>query len=203
MSPLPNNHRVRVTYRLYLAQVHKSVLAHVYRVWWIGFHVLGLRFFPLFVYDMSNVSENVGLYIEFGSDSENDDWEREQIEKEDEEIRDFVKCHPMPSPDDDEGHKFWKKVIDRMKEAEGVKDMMIYMFVNFTIMKKMYENLTDRKVIVDCGKELNRDGEFNAMIINITLLSIAMDELNDTNKPCLTQMRVIGHWWDGIGKWKA
>ena len=50
MSPLPNNHRVRVTYRLYLAQVHKSVLAHVYRVWWIGFLVLGLRFFPLFVW---------------------------------------------------------------------------------------------------------------------------------------------------------
>jgi hypothetical protein len=31
-------------------------------------------------------------------------------EKEDEEIRDFVKCHPMPSPDDEEGDKFWKKV---------------------------------------------------------------------------------------------
>ena len=30
----------------------------------------------------------------------------------------------------------------------------------------MYENLTDKKVIIDCGKELNRDGEFNAMIIN-------------------------------------
>ena len=67
----------------------------------------------------------------------------------------------------------------------------------------MYENLTDKKIIIDCGKELNRDGEFNAMIINLTLLSIAMDELNDTNKPCLTQMRVIEHWWDGIGKWKA
>ena len=25
-----------------------------------------------------------------------------------------------------------------------------------------------------------------------------MDELNDTNKTCLTQMRVIEHWWDGI-----
>ena len=60
-----------------------------------------------------------------------------------------------------------------------------------------------KKVIIDCGKELNRDGEFNAMIINLTLLSIAMDELNDKNKPCLTQMRVIEHWWDGIGKWKA
>ena len=49
----------------------------------------------------------------------------------------------------------------------------------------MYENLTDKQIIIDGGKELNRDGKFNAMIINITLLSIAMDELNDTNKPCL------------------
>ena len=72
--------------------------------------------------------------------------------------------------------------------------MTIYMIVNFAIIKKMYENLTDKQVIIDCGKELNRDGKFNAMIINITLLSIAMDELNDKNKPCLTQMRVIEHW---------
>ena len=88
---------------------------------------------------------NIGIYADFGSDSEDDDWERKQIEKEDEEIRDFVKCHPMPSPDDEEGEKFWKKVIDRMKSGEGVKDMTIYMFVNFDIMKKMYENLTDKK----------------------------------------------------------
>jgi len=59
----------------------------------------------------------------------------------------------------------------------------------------MYENLTDKKTknIIDCGKELNRDGEFSAMIINLTLLSIAMDEMNDTEKPCLTQIRVIEH----------
>ena len=31
----------------------------------------------------------------------------------------------------------------------------------------------------------------------------AMEGQNDTNKPCLTQMRVIESWWDGIGKWKA
>ena len=146
---------------------------------------------------------NIGIYADFGSDSEDDDWERKEIEKEDEEIRDFVRCHPMPSPDDEEGDKLWKKVIDRMKDNEGVNGMIIYSFVRFDIMKKMYENLTDKTVIIDCGKELNRDGEFNAMIINLTLLSIAMDELNDTNKPCLSQMRVIEHWWDGIGKWKA
>ena len=153
--------------------------------------------------DLSSISENLGLYVEVGSDSEDDDWERKQIEKEDEEIRDFVKCHPMPSPDDEGGKQLWIKVIDRLKKEDGVNELVIFSFWRFDIMKRMYENLTDRKVIVDCGKELNRDGEFNAMIINITLLSIAMDELNDTNKPCLTQMRVIEHWWDGIGNWKA
>ena len=146
---------------------------------------------------------NIGIYADFGSDSEDDDWERKQIEKEDEEMRDFVKCHPMPSPDDEEGKQLWIKVIDRLKKEDGVNELVIFSFWRFDIMKKMYENLTDKKVVIDCGKELNRDGEFNAMIINITLLSIAMDELNDTNKPCLTQMRVIEHWWDGIGKWKA
>ena len=146
---------------------------------------------------------NIGLYANFGSESEDDEWERTQIEKENEEIRDFVKCHPMPSPDDEEGEQFWKKVIHRMKEEEGVNGMVIYSFVRFDLMKKMYENLTDRQIILDGGKELNRDGEFNAMIINLTLLSIAMDELNDANKPCLTQIRVIEHWWDGIGNGKA
>ena len=95
------------------------------------------------------------------------------------------------------------KVIDRLKKEDGVNELVIFSFWRFDIMKRMYENLTDKKVIIDCGKELNRDGKFNAMIINITLLSIAMDELNDTNKPCLTHMRVIEHWWDGIGNWKA
>ena len=128
--------------------------------------------------DLSSVSENLGLCVDFGSDSED--------RKTYEEIREFVRCHPMSLPDDEDGDAFWHKVIDRMKEKEGVNGMLIFSFVRFDIMKKMYENLTDKKIIIDCGKELNRDGEFNAMIINLTLLSITMDELNDTNKPCLT-----------------
>ena len=32
--------------------------------------------------------------------------------------------------------------------------------------KNIYENLSDKEVIVDCGEELSRDGKFNAMIIN-------------------------------------
>ena len=50
----------------------------------------------------------------------------------------------MPSPDDEEGEQFWKKVIDRMKEAEGLNGMITYSFVRFASMKKMYENLADK-----------------------------------------------------------
>jgi hypothetical protein len=32
-----------------------------------------------------------------------------------------------------------------MKEAEGANGMVIYSFVRFDLMKKMYENLTDKK----------------------------------------------------------
>ena len=53
---------------------------------------------------------DIGIYADFGSDSEDDDWERKQIEKEDEEIRDFVKCHPLPSPDDEETN-FGRKLL--------------------------------------------------------------------------------------------
>ena len=35
--------------------------------------------------------------------------------------------------------------------------MLIFSFVRLDIMKTMYENLTDKKVIIVCGKELNRD----------------------------------------------
>ena len=162
------------------------------------------------VYDMSNVSENVGLYIEVGSDSENDDWEREQIEKEDEEIRDFVKCHPLPSIDYEGDNPFWFKAIHRMKDVGKVDAIAIFALADFETIKRMYENITDKKVIIECGKKLNSKGERDAMIINLTLLSFAMVELDsvdverdNADKLITTQMRVIEHWWDGIGTWKA
>ena len=149
-------------------------------------------------------SGNIGIYADFGSESEDDyECDRRAIEQEDEEIRDFVRCHPMPSPDDEEGEKFWKKVIDRLKNDQGINAMLIFSFVDFEIITRMYENLTNKKVIIDCGKKLNSDGKWDAMAINQTVLALAMDELNDTNKPITSRVRIIEHWWDGIGTWKA
>ena len=90
-----------------------------------------------------------------------------------------------------------------MKNDQGINAMIIYSFVNFDIIKRMYENLTDKTVIIECGKKLNRDGKWDVMAINQTLSALAIDELNDTNKPITSQVRIIEHWWDGIGNWKA
>ena len=90
----------------------------------------------------------------------------------------------MPSPDD-EGEYWWFKLIDRLKNDPGINGMIVFSF------------------IVECGKELHRDGKWDAMAINQTLLALAMDELNDTNAPITNQVRIIEHWWDGIGSWKA
>ena len=143
---------------------------------------------------------NIGIYADFGSESEDDDWERKAIEKEDEEIRDFVKCHPLPPRED---FDFWKSVLDRVVSESNVERFKIFIHKQLDIIKRMYENLTNKDIIIQCGKELNRRGGCFCMSVNMTLLSIAMDELNDTNNPCLSQMRVIEHWWDGIGEWKA
>ena len=151
--------------------------------------------------------DNIGIYADFGSESEDEhECDRQAIEKKDEEIRDFVKCHPMPSPDDEEGEYWWFKVIDRLKNNQGINGMIIFSLMRFDIIKRMYENLTNKTIIVECGKELNRDGKWDAMAINQTLLALAIDELilDDTDEPTITsQVRIIEHWWDGIGKWKA
>ena len=71
--------------------------------------------------------DNIGIYADFGSESEDEhECDRQAIEKEDEEIRDFVKCHPMPSPDDEEGEYWWFKVIDRLKNDQGINGMIFF-----------------------------------------------------------------------------
>ena len=137
------------------------------------------------------------------SDEEDDDNDsyRKDLEEELNKIKDFIKRHPLPSVD--ENGEFWEDVINRFRDNSGLNLMTIYSFVRFDIMNEMYENLTDEDIIKDCGKKLNRDGKFEAMIINHYILSGAIRKLNKEDSPVDGQMRIIEFWWDGIGVWKA
>ena len=113
----------------------------------------------------------------------------------------------MPSIDYEGDNEFWHKAIHRMKYVGKVDAIVIFALADFETIKRMYEH---KKVIIECGKKLNSKGERDAMIINLTLLSFALVELDladverdNAEKLITTQMRVIEHWWDGIGTWQA
>ena len=153
------------------------------------------------------MTEHVGVIVDLSnwvlSDEEDDvnDSYKKELDDELNKIKDFVKRHPLPSVDENE--EFWKDVINRFRDNSGLNLMTIYSFVRFDIMKEMYEHLTDEVIIKDCGKKLNRDGQFNAMIINHYILSGAIRKLNTEDSLVDGQMRIIEFWWDGIGGWKA
>ena len=67
----------------------------------------------------------------------------------------------------------------------------------------MNEHLIGEDIIKECGKKLNLDGKLEAMIINHCILSGAIRNLNKEDSLVDGQTRIIEHWWDGIGVWKA
>ena len=126
---------------------------------------------------------------------------RKELEEELNKIKDFIKRHPLPPVDENE--EFWNAVINRFRDNSGLNLMAIYSFVRFDIRKEMNENLTDEDIIKDCGKKLNRDGKFKAMIINRYILSGAIRKQNKEDSLVDGQMRIIEFWWDGKGGWTA
>ena len=87
--------------------------------------------------------ENVGVIADFGSESEDEhECDRKIIERENTEIMNFVKSHPMPSPNDD----------NECCET-------ITKYVRFDIIRKMYENLVGRDITIQL--EQRRRDEHN------------------------------------------
>ena len=59
-------------------------------------------------------TESLGFIVDVvDDDDDDDDCEIQEVKDYEKEVRDFVKCHPMPSSDNEEGKRFWKEVIDR------------------------------------------------------------------------------------------
>ena len=94
----------------------------------------------------------------------------------------------------------WEDVINRFRDNSGLNLMTIHSFDRSDMNHEMYENLVDKDIIKECGKKLNRDGKFEATIIDRYILSGAIRKLNKEDSLVHGQMRVIEHWWDGIGR---
>ena len=72
------------------------------------------------------------MIADFGGESEDEhECDRKAIERENTEIMNFVKSHPMPLPNDD--NECWETVINRFKEESEVRGVIVYVYVRFDI----------------------------------------------------------------------
>ena len=102
--------------------------------------------------------ENVGVIVDFGSESEDEhECDRKTVERENTEIMNFVKSHPMPSPNDD--NECCETITNQFKEHSEVRGLIVYAYVRFDIIRKMYENLVGRDIIIQL--EQRRRDEHN------------------------------------------
>ena len=106
------------------------------------------------IYDMSNVSDNLGLYIEVGSDSEGEDWEQKEIEREEQHIMDFIRNNPFPDRD-----TFVDIQLETVRKDKATGIKVFGTTYDYRILNKLYENIMNKDIVRECGRELyEKDG---------------------------------------------
>ena len=130
------------------------------------------------------------------------------MEEENKEIADFIKNNPFP--DDD---KFWEIQFDMARfyarhfggaHCLGHSD-------DYRMVKKIYENILDKDVVKECGRELYEKGGMREMVRCCDLMDLAVqrnyeqgDNKNKYNRMVIEPLaRLIDFYWEGIGEWKA
>ena len=78
--------------------------------------------------------ENVRVIADFGSESEDEhECDRKTIERENTEKMNYIKSHPMPSPNEDN-----ETITSPFKEHSEVRGLIGYAYLRFDIIRKMY-----------------------------------------------------------------
>ena len=82
---------------------------------------------------------------------------------------------------------------------------------DYRIVKKMYENILDKDIIKECGRELYKKGGTSEMTRCCNLLDLTVhhnyeqgDNNNKYDKLVIEPLaRLVDFYWVGIGEWKA
>ena len=162
---------------------------------------------------------NLGVYADFSEESftvnkldftnesgefDEDKFEKWEVEQERKEILKFIEENTIPEVENDEN--FWMNLMNKFSKKHKVNGLVLYGYMNFDIIIKMYKNLTDKTIIRKCGKKLNKSNNgntgFECMMVHLSFLSELLIHMN-ANSKISSVIRVIEVWWDGIGKWQC
>ena len=155
---------------------------------------------------MSKVSEKLGLYIEVGSDSEGEDWEQKEIEREEQHIMDFIRNNPFPDRD-----TFVDIQLETVRKDKATGIKVFGTTYDYRILNKLYENIMNKDIVRECGRELYEKDGMRDMVRCHTLFNEIIhynynkgDNKENYDRTMIIPLaRLVEHYWDGIGMWKA
>ena len=123
----------------------------------------------------------------------------------------FIKNNPFPESETSD--EFLMALLNTARELSkrcgGIAPLGSS--YDYRYVKKIYENILDKDIVRECGRELHsKDG-----MRDMARCWMVLDELirqkynnNDKNKAydrmvILSLGRLVEHYWDGIGEWTA
>ena len=123
------------------------------------------------------------------------------MEQEKEMTLDFIKNNPFPNLDE-----FTKILFSISKKSNS--SFVVISSYDFRTLNKMYDNILEEHIIRECGRFLySKDGMKDMIRCHNLLGEIISYNYNKGNNDKYDRMlsltRLIEHWWDGIGNWKA
>ena len=130
------------------------------------------------------------------------------MDEENKEIADFIKNNPFT-----DGYKFLEIQLEiailNAKEFGGA--VRLGRSYDYRIVKKIYENVLDKDIVKECGRELySKDGMIDMLrcydLIDYTI-QYNYNQGNNSGKynrmVIVPLAKLVEHYWDGIGEWKA
>ena len=125
------------------------------------------------------------------------------MQEEKEMTLDFIKNNPFPNLDE-----FTKILFSISKKSNS--SFVVISSYDYRTLNKMYENILEEHIIRECGRfPYSKDGMKDMIRCHNLLDEIINYNYNKGNNDkydsmiILSLTRLIEHWWDGIGNWKA
>ena len=123
------------------------------------------------------------------------------MQEEKEMTLDFIKNNPFPNLDE-----FTQIMFNISKKSNS--SFVVISSYDYRTLNKMYDNILEEHIIRECGRFLySKDGMKDMIRCHNLLGEIISYNYNKGNNDKYDRMlsltRLIEHWWDGIGNWKA
>jgi len=122
---------------------------------------------------------------------------KEEVQKEKELIQDYVKNHPYPSLSE-----MNRRILNTPNDVR-MEWFAEYGKRNHEALSIMYRFITDKGLCKIIGEEIYKRGGFTALKCNYCILRYLSPLSESSNYVIKTWGRMVESYWDGVGEWKS